>query len=272
MSGAVVTIQWNCTNGHADSWTSSEVLAVKSNQKVYVNNVQLSAAILLSGNNFQKFNLLAKFLGLSSISESLFYRVQKLYCHPAIQNMWSNVKDAIQGHLPPTGVTLAGDGRNDSPGHTARYCVYTLMEESSRLIVDLEVVDKRETGGKSTAMEKLALSRLLRRLKDVITISHLVTDASTSIKALVRDMKEQHSVLKDLIHDLDVWHKSAKLVKALTEASNLKECGAIREWIEPIRNHFWFCCQQAEGDLSALKNEWFGVLHHVVGEHEWHDG
>lgn len=189
MSGAVVTIQWNCTYGHADSWTSSEVLAVKNNQKVYVNNVQLCAAILLSGNNFQKFNFFAKFLGLSSISESLFCRVQKLYCHPAIQNLWSNVKEAIHGHLPSTDVTLAGDGRNDSPGHTARYCVYTLMEESSKLVVDLEVVDKRETGGKSAAMEKIALSRLLRRLKDVIAISHLVTDASTSVKVLVRDMK-----------------------------------------------------------------------------------
>ena len=52
-----------------------------------------------------------------------------------------------------------------------------------------EVVDKRETGGKSAAMEKLALSRLLRRLKDVLTIEHLVTDASTSVKALVRDLK-----------------------------------------------------------------------------------
>ena len=23
---------------------------------------------------------------------------------------------------------------------------------------------------------------------------------------------------------------------------------------------------------SVLQNMWFGVLHHVVGEHEWHDG
>ena len=189
MSGAVVIIQWNCSHGHADSWTSSDVLTVKSNQKVYVNNVQLCAAILLSGNNFQKFDLLAKFLGLSSISETLYYRVQKLYCCPSIQNMWSNVKETIHAHFQSTGVTLAGDGRNDSPGHTARYCVYTLMEESTKTIVDLEVVDKRETGGKSAAMEKLALVRLLRRLKDVISIDHLVTDASASIKALVRDMK-----------------------------------------------------------------------------------
>ena len=99
------------------------------------------------------------------------------------------MKFTIHGHLPLTGVTLSGDGRNDLPGHTARYCVYTLMEETSKVVVDLEVVDKWETGGKSAVMEKLALSRLLCKLKDVLNIAHLVTDASTSIKALVREMK-----------------------------------------------------------------------------------
>lgn len=57
------------------------------------------------------------------------------------------------------------------------------------MVVDLEVVDKQETGGKSATMEKLAFSRLLQRLKDVLKIYQLVTDASTSIKALVQDLK-----------------------------------------------------------------------------------
>ena len=156
---------------------------------MFVNNVQLAAAVLLSGNNCQKINLLAKFFGLQFISETIFYRIQKLYCFPAVQTMWVDVKAAINDHLPSTGVTLSGDGRNDSPGHTARYCVYTLMEQSSRAVVDLEVLDKRETAGKSAAMEKLALSGLLQRLMHVLKIEHIVTDASTSIKALVREMK-----------------------------------------------------------------------------------
>ena len=189
LSGAVLSIKWNCCNGHSDSWSSSDVLTIKNNQKVYANNLQLSAAILLSGNNFTKFDLLAKFLSLETISESVFYRTQKLYCCPAIQNMWTDVKTAVHSYLSSSGVTVAGDGRNDSPGHTARYSVYTLMEETTKMIVDIEVIDKRETGGKSAAMEKLAMSRLLQRLKGVLTISHVVTDASTSIKALVRDMK-----------------------------------------------------------------------------------
>ena len=103
--------------------------------------------------------------------------------------MWANVKTGVHNYLSSSGVTVAGDGRNNSPGHTARYCIYTLMEETTKMVVDIEVIDKRETGGKLVAMEKLAMSRLLQRLKGVLTISHVVVDASTSIKALVRDMK-----------------------------------------------------------------------------------
>ena len=181
----MLSVKWNCCTGHSDSWSSSDVLTVKNNKKVYVNDLQLSAAILLSGNNFTKFDLLAKFLSLETISESVFYRTRKLYCCPEHVGQCENCS-------APSGVTVAGDSRNDSPGHTACYCVYTLMEETTKMIVDIEVIDKRETGGKSAAMEKLAMSRLLQRLKGVLTISHVVTAASTSIKALLRDMKDTY--------------------------------------------------------------------------------
>ena len=106
---------------------------------MFVNNVQLAAAVLLSGNNYQEINLLVKLFGLQFISETILSRIQKLYCFPAVQTMCVDAKAAINDHLPSTGVTLSGDGRNDSPGHFARYCVYTLMEESPRVVVDLEV-------------------------------------------------------------------------------------------------------------------------------------
>ena len=148
ISGAVLSIKWNCCNGHSDSWSSYDVLTVKKNQIVCM------AAILLSGNNFTKFDLLAKFLSLETISESVFYKSQKLHCCPAIQNMWANVKTEVHSYLLSSGVTVAGDGWNSSPGHTARYCVYTLMEEMTKMVVDIEVIDKRKTEGKSAAMEK----------------------------------------------------------------------------------------------------------------------
>lgn len=51
-------------------------------------------------------------------------------------------------------LVLCGDGRMDSPGFSAKYCLYTMMDQYLNVIIDLEVVDKREAGGTSTLMEK----------------------------------------------------------------------------------------------------------------------
>ena len=46
MSVAVLTLQWNCDSGHLGTWASSDVLTVKNNQKVYVNNFQMATVII----------------------------------------------------------------------------------------------------------------------------------------------------------------------------------------------------------------------------------
>ncbi|CAH3171125.1 unnamed protein product [Porites evermanni] len=169
MSGAVLTLQWNCDSGHFGTWGSSDVLTVRNNQKVY--------ELLLSGNNFLKFSLLSKFLGLEIISETFFHRIQKVYCCPSVKSMWNDVKDVI----------------HDSISHPVKahcmICVYTLMEERLKLVVDREVVNSWETGGKSANMQGAkkvsftACHSLLQRLKDVLKVDHLVTDASPSTES-----------------------------------------------------------------------------------------
>lgn len=57
------------------------------------------------------------------------------------------------------------------------------------MVIDFEVVDKSETGGNSTTMEKEALRRLLERMATVFPFDELMTDASPSIIKLVRDLK-----------------------------------------------------------------------------------
>ena len=48
---------------------------------------------------------------------------------------------------------ILGDGRNDSPGHSAQYCTYTVMEHGTDRILALQTVDKREVERKSPNME-----------------------------------------------------------------------------------------------------------------------
>lgn len=74
----------------------------------------------------------------------------------------------------------------DSPGHSAQYCTYTVMENQSKDILASVIIDKRMTNLKSTSMEKEGLSRALGLLKDKgVIVREVVTDASTSIAALL---------------------------------------------------------------------------------------
>lgn len=74
----------------------------------------------------------------------------------------------------------------DSPGHSAQYCTYTLMENSSKDIVASVIIDKRMTDLKSSNMELEGLRRCLQKLQDGgVVVKELVTDASTSIAAMM---------------------------------------------------------------------------------------
>lgn len=188
--GTHVDLEWKCASGHYGKWESSEVLTKNRHSKVFVNDSLIAIAIVLSGNNYAKFALLCKAMNLSIISKSNFCSFQTKCALPVVRDVWSKMRQIVLEILKGyKDICLCGDGRNDSPGHSARYCVYALMEHVTKVVVDLEVIDNRETGGNSTTMEKEGLRRLLERLMTELPLDELCTDASSTIIKLVRDMK-----------------------------------------------------------------------------------
>ncbi len=83
---------------------------------------------------------------------------------------------------------IAGDGRNDSPGHCAQYLTYTFMEDVPKDILQMEVRDKRQTALVSTRMEVDALLKGLDFLMQTegLTVTEMVTDAHTTITSRMR--------------------------------------------------------------------------------------
>ncbi|KAJ7331131.1 hypothetical protein OS493_020833 [Desmophyllum pertusum] len=55
------------------------------------------------------------------------------------------------------------------------------MEHFTSAVIDFEVIDKKETGGNSTTMEKEALQHLLEKLAVVLPFDELTTDASPAV-------------------------------------------------------------------------------------------
>ena len=77
---------------------------------------------------------------------------------------------------------LCGDGKCDSPGKSAKFCTYSMMEATDNQILHFESVDKHKVGLQSPNMEREGMVRCLNfLLSSGMKISEVVTDSSTSV-------------------------------------------------------------------------------------------
>ena len=74
----------------------------------------------------------------------------------------SQIQDKLLDHVKNKDVILSGDGRCDSPGKSAKYCTYSMMEINTHYILHAKTVDKREVALQSPNMEKEGFVRSLQ--------------------------------------------------------------------------------------------------------------
>lgn len=178
--GTSVLIKWSCMEGHCgNSYSSYDC------NGVLATNLQSASAILYSGNNFSKLEKFSQFLGLSFLSKSTFFRYQRLYCVPVVNEWWNWQQETIMNDLKGKELVVNGDGQCDSPGHSAKNLCYYMMEMNTSFIIDLEILDKRHTDLKSANVEREALRIILQRLTTTLDIVEVVTDASSSIIKMI---------------------------------------------------------------------------------------
>ena len=103
-----------------------------------------SAAILYSGSLPTKALQIFTILNCANISVRTFFRHQKLYLQPAVISTWERHQQAIFTTLKDVKLTLSGDGRADSPGHSAKYGSYSVIELSNNIVVDFQLVQVRK--------------------------------------------------------------------------------------------------------------------------------
>lgn len=258
--GSAVYLKWICPNSHvAETWCSQPVL----NQGLPGGDLLISSAILFSGNNFNKIELFAKILHMGFPSQSSFTKLQRKYLVPAVDDLWEEKQEEMTAEMANKDLVLLGDGRMDSPGHCAQYCTYTFMENDSKKIISVKTMDKRETERKSANLEKLGFIRGMQDVRERgLQVKEVVTDAHLQIGAMMK------KVYKEVKHSHDIWHAAKNLGQKLIAAGQDKNCRELQKWSKDIVNHFWYTCKIAN-DLDEFMGIWAGVLHHVVGEHEW---
>ena len=110
---------------------------------------------IFSGIQFAKFQQFASAINLKFIGADCYYTLREKYVFPVIDSYWQTEQNRVFNSLKDRGeqVTLAGDGRCDSPGHSAKYGTYTMLDVKSNKIVDFKFLSVCEVKN-SNAMEK----------------------------------------------------------------------------------------------------------------------
>ena len=226
--GTLLSIKTTCVNNHEIIWKSQPMLG-----KAGTGNILLSAAILYSGNTYARISEMFKMINIVHFSSSRFFQVQKRFLFPTLNKIYKDSRKTLHESCISSSINhFSGDGRCDSPGYSAKYGTYSLMNASTNKIVDFQVVHVR-TAGNSNLMEKTGLQILLDKFESLkISIASLTTDRHTQIRAMMRDYYPHIS------HQFDVWHFAKSIKKRSSKLAMKKDKKELNDWIKSIINHF----------------------------------
>ena len=135
--GTCIRITQTCSFGHKYTWDSQTRIG-----RSYGGNILLPAAILFSGGSVSKVIRIFNFLSCLTISENTFYRYQRDYLQPAIRIVWSQEQEKLlaAAHSANKPLCLGGDARCDSPGHSAKFGSYSIIDLCTNKVLDVQLV------------------------------------------------------------------------------------------------------------------------------------
>ncbi|XP_052464668.1 uncharacterized protein LOC128021464 isoform X1 [Carassius gibelio] len=239
-------------------WNSQPILG-----STPAGNLHLSAAVYLSGASFFTIEKIFAAMKLHLFKYDTFRRHARMCIEPAIVYKWRNWQDEMLQLLAQREkVIVGGDMRADSPGHSAKYGSYTMMDLETNTVVDVQLVQSNEVGG-SYHMEKEGLKRGLDFLDaHGVTLDCIVTDRHPQIQKFLRE--------RNVNQFYDVWHIEKGISKQLEKVCKLKGCEKIRKWLHSIKNHiYWTAASSSSGPERVAK--WMSMLNHMQNKHTHED-
>ncbi|XP_072329201.1 uncharacterized protein [Scyliorhinus torazame] len=250
-----------CCHGHKSVWWSQPLL-----QGVPAGNILLVSSIVLSGNNYRKIALMLKFLNMLPVGHQSFLKIQKSYVQPSVTNYWRKMQEKHFLELTRP-IVVVGDQSHNSRVLSEKYLTYTMMDNSTHKILDVQMIDAREGTRKLRNLEISGFQRALQCLvQNNLDVSEIVTDADPQLLMIMK------SKYPNVLHQLDLWHGIKAVQEKLNKVVSSSDNKDLQPWINDIIRHFMYCCKYSNGDVNTLMARWRSILHHTVNVHEWQLG
>lgn len=180
--GSLLKVYGTCGDHHHQLiWQSQPNIA-----NFAARNVLISSSIVCSGSSYSKVKAMFDLVNIPILSKTLFHKNLNKFIFPGIDFVWEMKKENLKAHLQSEPVYLVSDGQCDSPGFSAKYCIYTMMDINFEYIIDFEVVQVSQTTS-LVAMEKVTFQTCLDRILDSnYEVKVLGTDQHPGIRKILK--------------------------------------------------------------------------------------
>ncbi|KAK3087395.1 hypothetical protein FSP39_005395 [Pinctada imbricata] len=253
----MLTVTQECMCGMTRRWSSQPFVG-----SYLAGNLDISAGILYSGSIPSKALRFLEQMNVKAITNRTYFNHQQAILYPSILGVWRVYQSKYFQTMRSNNMSICigGDGRCDTPGHSAKYCSYTILDVNYMVVADIQLIQSNEVKS-SCHMEKEGLVRCIGKLKEQgLEVGELVTDRHPQITKFVREE------MPNTKHFFDVWHVSKGLKKKLVKISSLKDCASLQPWIQSITNHlYWVPVSTPSGEEDVIVEKW---LSHITNKHD----
>ena len=259
MKGGCAIFKTICVKGHVRVWVNQPYLG-----KMPAGNLETASAILFAGCSPTKVLNFLKHANIASMSIRTYFNLQRSYAVPAINHLWNKTQTKHFEMLRNSGeeVDIGGDARCDSPGHSAKYATYSIMDLNSKKVLHSELIQCNETTS-SNAMELEGAKRCMDKIiGEGIPIRSFTTDRHPSIRKWMRE------AFPHIRHFFDCWHIAKTVYKQLIALAKKKGNELIRRWARSISNHLYWCAKTSDGKADAVQAKWASITNHITNVHE----
>ena len=79
---------------------------------------------------------------VACFTDRTFYYHQKQYLQPTVVSVWETKQSALLAQCRAVGtpLTVGSDGQADSPGHSAKYGPYGILDLTANKVIDMQLV------------------------------------------------------------------------------------------------------------------------------------
>ncbi|XP_065068372.1 uncharacterized protein LOC135693741, partial [Rhopilema esculentum] len=255
----MLQIHAECLNGHETKWMSQPL-----HNQMALGNLFLAASCLFSGSQCSKLLCFFHHLNMPSIAIRTYSDIQRAYLIPTVNAVWAKCRQELFVARKNMQLVLGGDARMDSPGHSAKYGSYSLMDLGTNKVIDLQLVQSNEVGG-ANHMELEGLKPCLQLLdSEHLLYTTLVTDRHGPVRKFMRTER------KETKHLFDVFHVAKSIGKKVEAIGKKKGNRMLLQWVQSIKNHVYWCAASSCGNATLIKEKWLSLFNHIVDIHTGH--